>query len=202
MNLAFTHSGQNKRKGCGMKKAIILVGFLLVSRCAFAVLTDLAAASIFVVIGGAAGCCIEANPPLGSVRAHKNHGWAAREGLAFSRILTSPLNLVLAPCGMSHANISTEERTGFDKFAAEPVVFVASVCYGAVGTVDEILVGTFEALTTMKARPVYYPWETSRVSSNVMKRWLAPSKDSESAQKNTSKSLLQDEASCLRKSNQ
>ena len=103
---------------------------------------------------------------------------------------------------MTQANVSTEERTGFDKFAAEPVVFVASVCYGAVGTVDEILVGTFEALTTMKARPVFYPWETSRVSSNVMKRWLAPSKDSESAQKNTSKSLLQDEASCLRKSNQ
>ena len=80
---------------------------------------------------------------------------------------------------MTQANISTEERTGFDKFAAEPVVFLASVCYGAVGTVDEILVGTFEALTTMKVRQVYYPWETYRVSSDAMRGRLVPSKDSQ-----------------------
>ena len=79
------------------------------------------------------------------------------------------------------------ERTGFDKFAAEPVVFVASVCYGAVGTVDEILVGTFEALTTMKVKQVYYPWEAYRVSSNAMRGRLVPNKDSQKAQESASK---------------
>lgn len=160
-----------------MKKTICLVGFLLVSRCAFAILADLAAVPVYVVTVCAAKCCMEE----GSVRADKHLGWAAREGLAFSRILTSPLNVLLAPCGMSQANVSTEGRTGFDKFAAEPVVFVASVCYGAVGTVDEILVGTFEALTTMKVRQVYYPWETYRVSSDAMRGRLVPSKDVEKA---------------------
>ena len=82
---------------------------------------------------------------------------------------------------MTQANVSTEERTGFDKFAAEPVVFVASVCYGAVGTVDEILVGTFEVLTTMKVKQVYYPWETYRVSLDAMRSRLVPGKDSEKA---------------------
>ena len=162
-----------------MKKAIILVGLLLVSRCSFAILADLAAVPVYVVTVCAAKCCIEEHPPQGSVRADIRLGWAAREGLAFSRILTSPLNVVLAPCGMTQANISTEERTGFDKFAAEPVVFLASVCYGAVGTVDEVLVGTFEALTTMKIKQVYYPWETYRVSSNAMRGRLVPSKDSQ-----------------------
>ena len=171
-----------------MKKTIILIGFLLASRCAFAILAHLVAGPVaYVVTVCAANCCIEENPPQGSVRADKHLGWAAREGLAFSRILTSPLNVVLAPCGMTQANISTEERTGFDKFAAEPVVFVASVCYGAVGTVDEVLVGTFEALTTMKIKQVYYPWETYRVSSNAMRGRLVPDKDSERVQKSPSK---------------
>ena len=170
-----------------MKKMICLVAFLLVSRCAFAILADLAAAPVYVVTVCAAKCCIEENPPQGNVRADKRLGWAAREGLAFSRILTSPLNILLAPCGMTQANVSTEERTGFDKFAAEPVVFVASVCYGAVGTVDEILVGTFEALTTMKVKQVYYPWETYRVSSDAMRGRLVSDKDSEGEQKSASK---------------
>lgn len=164
-----------------MKKIICLVGFLLVSRCAFAILAHLVVVPTYVVTVCAAKCSMEENPPQGSVRADKHLGWAAREGLAFSRILTSPLNVLLAPCGMSQANVSTEGRTGFDKFAAEPVVFVASVCYGAVGTVDEILVGTFEALTTMKVRQVYYPWETYRVSSDAMRGRLVPSKDVEKA---------------------
>lgn len=163
-----------------MKKIICLVGFLLVSRCAFAILAELVGGPVvYVVTACAAKCCMEENPPQGSVRADKHLGWAAREGLAFSRILTSPLNILLAPCGMTQANISTEERTGFDKFAAEPVVFVASVCYGAVGTVDEILVGTFEVLTTMKVKQVYYPWETYRVSSDAMRGRLVPNKGPE-----------------------
>ena len=170
-----------------MKKVIVLVGILLVSRCCFAILADLAAVLVYVVTVCAAKCCMEENPPQGSVRADKHLGWAAREGLALSRILTSPLNLVLAPCGMTQANVSTEERTGFDKFAAEPVVFIASVCYGAVGTVDEILVGTFEALTTMKVWQVYYPWETYRVSSDAMRGRLVPNKPTQKSQKSASK---------------
>ena len=170
-----------------MKKTIIFVGLLLVSRCGFAILADLAAAPVYVVTVCAAKCCMEENPPQGSVRADEHLGWASREGLAFSRILTSPLNILLAPCGMTQANVSTEERTGFDKFAAEPVVFVASVCYGAVGTVDEILVGTFEVLTTMKVKQVYYPWETYRVSSDAMRGRLVPNKDSQKAQESASK---------------
>ena len=170
-----------------MKKVIILVGFLLVSRCAFAILAHLVAVPAYVVTVCAAKCSMEENPPQGSVRTDEHLGWAAREGLAFSRILTSPLNILLAPCGMTQANISTEGRTVFDKFAAEPVVFVASVCYGAVGTVDEVLVGTFEALTTMKIKQVYYPWETYRVSSNAMRGRLVPDKDSERVQKSPSK---------------
>ena len=166
-----------------MKKTIIFVGLLLVSRCAFAFLAHLVGGPVaYVVIGGAAKCCIEEHPPQGSVRADKHLGWAAREGLAFSRILTSPLNILLAPCGMTQANVSMEGRTGFDKVVAEPVVFVASVCYGAVGTVDEILVGTFEVLTTLKVKQVYYPWETYRVSSDAMRGRLVPNKDSEKAQ--------------------
>lgn len=170
-----------------MKKTICLVAFLSVSRCAFAILADLAAAPVYVVTVCAAKCSMEENPPQGSVRADKHLGWAAREGSAFSRILTSPLNILLAPCGMTQANVSTEERTGFDKFAAEPVVFVASVCYGAVGTVDEILVGTFEVLTTMKVKQVYYPWETYRVSSDAMRGRLVPNKDSQKAREGASK---------------
>ena len=170
-----------------MKKTIIFVGLLLVSRCGFAILADLAAAPVYVVTVCAAKCCMEENPPQGSVRADEHLGWASREGLAFSRILTSPLNILLAPCGMTQANVSTEERTGFDKFAAEPVVFVASVCYGAVGTVDEILVGTFEALTTMKVKQIYYPWETYRVSADAMRGRLVPNKDSEKEHKCASK---------------
>ena len=170
-----------------MKKTIILIGFLLVSRCSFAILADLAAVPVYVVTVCAAKCCIEENPPQGSVRADMRLGWAAREGLAFSHILTSPLNVVLAPCGMTQANVSTKERTGFDKFAAEPVVFLASVCYGAVGTVDEILVGTFEALTTMKVRQGYYPWEAYRVSADAMRGRLVPNKDSQKAQERASK---------------
>ena len=171
-----------------MKKAIILIGFLLASRCAFAILAHLVAGPVaYVVTVCAANCCIEEHPPQGSVRADKHLGWAARKGLAFSRILTSPLNVVLAPCGMTQANIFTEERTGFDKFAAEPVVFLDSVCYGAVGTVDEILVGTFEVLTTMKVKQVYYPWETYRVSSDAMRGRLVPNKDSQKAQEGASK---------------
>ena len=171
-----------------MKKTIILIGFLLASRCAFAILAHLVAGPVaYVVTVCAANCCIEEHPPQGSVRADMRLGWAAREGLAFSRILTSPLNVVLAPCGMTQANVSTEERTGFDKFAAEPIVFVTSVCYGAVGTFDEILVGTFEVLTTMKVKQVYYPWETYRVSSDAMRGRLVPNKDSQKAQEGASK---------------
>ena len=69
-----------------MKKAIILVGFILASRCAFAILAHIAAAPVYVVTVCAAKCCIEENPPQGSVRADMRLGWAAREGLACSSL--------------------------------------------------------------------------------------------------------------------
>ena len=58
-----------------MKKTIILIGFLLASRCAFAILAHLVAGPVaYGVTVCAANCCIEEHPPQGSVRADKHLG--------------------------------------------------------------------------------------------------------------------------------
>jgi len=121
-----------------------------------------------------ARCAMETNPPVGSIRARRNLGVWEREGLAVSRVLASPLNVLLAPCGMNYVNCTKKDRPVFDKVATTPAVFVASVLYGACGTVTEICVGMFEMLTTMKVNQVYYPWETDRVSCDDMDKLLTP----------------------------
>ena len=167
-----------------MKKLIFLAGFLWVFPFAQAAWVPGEALLVPIVAPYcAAKCCVEENPPRDGIRADETLGWATREGLAVSRILTSPLNLLCAPYGMSQANNSSQTRTSFDKFAVGPTLTVVSVCYGAFGTVDEILVGAFEMLTTMKVRQVYYPWETYRVSSEVMRKWLEPGADSGKAER-------------------
>jgi len=121
-----------------------------------------------------AWCGMETNPPPDSIRARKNVGILEREGLAIARVLTSPLNLLAASYGMEKANKTAGNRTKFDQFAATPTVGVISILYGACGTVDEILVGVFEMLTTLKVNQVYYPWETYRVSCKDMTKLLTP----------------------------
>lgn len=170
-----------------MKKAICSGVFVLASHFVFALPPGEALLVPIVAPYCVAKCSIETNPPSDSIRANENLGWAAREGLAVSRVLTSPLNLLLAPYGMGHANESSKSRSKFDKFAVGPILGITSICYGALGTVDEILVGTFEMLTTMKVKQVYYPWETYRVSSDVMSGWLNPTTDSD--KKRTMRSL-------------
>ena len=91
-----------------------------------------------------------------------NYGFFAREGMAFSRVLTSPLNVVLPYFGV--CNAYKDEECTFEYFTAMPGTLVVYAFYGAASTVDEVCVGTFEILTSMQVNQVYYPWESYRVS--------------------------------------
>jgi len=158
---------------------IRLVAFVMASGWASAhghyVPPELLALPVCAVVGcgmGVARCAMEENPPADSIRARMNLGIWEREGLAATRVLSSPLNVITAPCGMNYVNLTKRNRALFDKVATTPAVLIVSILYGACGTADEILVGAFEMLTTMKVKQVYYPWETDRVSCDDMTKIL------------------------------
>ncbi len=91
-----------------------------------------------------------------------NYGFLAREGMAFSRVLTSPLNVILPYFGVCYAY--RDEESTFEYFTAMPGMLAVYAFYGAASTVDEVCVGTFEILTSMQVKQVYYPWESYSAS--------------------------------------
>lgn len=100
-----------------------------------------------------------------------NYGFFAREGMAFSRVLTSPLNVVLPYFGV--CNAYKDEESTFEYFTAMPGMLVVYAFYGAASTVDEVCVGTFEILTSMQVNQVYYPWESYRVSYDRIQKAIS-----------------------------
>ena len=96
------------------------------------------------------------------------YNFFAREGMAFSRVLTSPLNLLLPLYGMPQGYKTAAEMSGFESFVASPGLLVISALYGASGAFDEVCVGAFEILTSLQVRRVYYPWESFTVSRDAV----------------------------------
>ena len=111
-----------------------------------------------------------------------NYGFFAREGMAFSRVLTSPLNVVLPYFGV--CNAYKDEESTFEYFTAMPGMLVVYAFYGAASTVDEVCVGTFEILTSMQVNQVYYPWESYRVSYDRIQKAISDGRTRRSALKN------------------
>ena len=97
-----------------------------------------------------------------------NYGFFAREGMAFSRVLTSPLNAVLPYFGV--CNAYKDEESTFEYFTSMPGMLAVYSFYAAASTVDEVCVGTFEILTSMQVKQVYYPWESYRASYDLIQK--------------------------------
>ena len=97
-----------------------------------------------------------------------SYGFFAREGMAFSRVLTSPLNVVLPYFGIGYAY--EDEESTFEYFTAMPGILAVYSFYAAASTVDEVCVGTFEILTSMQVKQVYYPWESYRASYDLIQK--------------------------------
>ena len=76
--------------------------------------------------------------------------WAAREGLAFGRVLTSPLAI---PC------VGFALTDGCENENAVGIVFIAGAAVGSWMTLEEIGIGLTEALTCSQYKDPAYPWE-------------------------------------------
>lgn len=124
-----------------------------------------AVAAPFLVVKGFIICGRDCDKERVSKR-EGNYGFFAREGMAFSRVLTSPLNVVLPYFGV--CNAYKDEESTFEYFTAMPGMLVVYAFYGAASTVDEVCVGTLEILTSMQVKQVYYPWESYRVSYDLI----------------------------------
>ena len=113
-----------------------------------------------------ASCCIDFN----SARVEKrkgDYGFFAREGLAFSRIFTSPLNVVCPIVGtpMRFREDAKDKVPWLWYSVAVPCQGVFGAVCGACSAAGEVAVGTFEMLTSLQVADVYYPWESYAVFS-------------------------------------
>jgi len=109
-----------------------------------------------------AGCKITETPLPGSVRAEEG-GVLAREGLAFSRILTSPVQLPLTYAGLYsyYYEDGKPVRIGHtDPFSKGVSSLLHGSLAGPICICEEICVGLVEMLSTVQFRTVIYPWET------------------------------------------
>ena len=109
-----------------------------------------------------------------------NYGFLAREGMAFSRVLTSPLNVILPYFGVCYAY--RDEESTFEYFTAMPGMLAVYAFYGAASTVDEVCVGTFEILTSMQVKQVYYPWESYSASYDLIQKSIRDGREHKAAE--------------------
>lgn len=118
--------------------------------------------ALLAVLSLAAGCRITEAPPKGSVR-DCPHGFFAREGLAFSRLLSSPVQLPLSYAGLYsyYYDDGKPMRFGYtDPFSKGLCSLLHGSVSGPVFICEEICVGLAEILSTVQFNSVIYPWET------------------------------------------
>lgn len=109
-----------------------------------------------------AGCKITETPPKGSCR-DAEHGVLAREGLAFSRVITSPIQLPLTYAGLyaHYFDDGKPMRLGHtDPFSKGVSTLLCGSVKGPICICEELVVGLAEILTTAQFNSVIYPWET------------------------------------------
>ena len=113
------------------------------------------------------GCIIDKETPSSGVRSlNRENGALAREGLAFSRLLSSPLSV---PLYMGHAYNDLDDgkpmRIGYtDPLTRSFNALTCGVIGGAFIMCGEVVVSLPELLTTTQFKSVYYPWETFTIN--------------------------------------
>lgn len=118
--------------------------------------------ALLVVLSLIAGCKITEAPPEGGVR-DCQHGFFAREGLAFSRLLSSPVQLPLSYAGLYSYYYDDGKPMRFghtDPFSKGLCSLLHGSVSGPVFICEEICVGLAEILSTVQFNRVIYPWET------------------------------------------
>ena len=91
------------------------------------------------------------------------NGPLEREGLALSRIVLSPMNII----GHSYAQI---EHYGGVGVVLSPIIIATAVPGGTLAACCDILTGVGEMLTFQQCRGVSYPWESFDYKTSD--RWM------------------------------
>ena len=110
------------------------------------------------------GCKITEPPAEGSIRYDDgSRGVLAREGLAFSRLITSPVQLPLTYAGLYSYFYDDGKpmRFGYtDPFSKALCSLLHGSVAGPICICEEICVSVVEILSTVQFNSVIYPWET------------------------------------------
>lgn len=112
---------------------------------------------VAAILAVAAGC---ASSEL--TQAPEVEGPLAKEGMAFSRIALSPVNII----GHAYAQV---EHYGSVGVVLSPILIVAAVPGGTMAVCSDILTGLGEMLTLEQARRVKYPWQSFNYEDS--ERW-------------------------------
>jgi hypothetical protein len=98
-----------------------------------------------------------------------NPNFIEREGWAFTRVLTSPIN-VLGPTIATYNHIySDADWHVAESILVSPFVPILTIPAGAFATCADVLTGMGEIITTLHFHKVAFPWET--YDYNVAKWW-------------------------------
>ena len=160
-------------------KRIIAMATLAISFAAFAGGALQAGAEVgLLVCREALKCASDKKVEPNSIRG-RQHSFCEKEGLALSRIVSAPLNVLEAPVGMIGGFCTDETRGVGKKVCCTPLMLVGGLLYGAFGSVDEIGIGLFEVFTGRKAKNAYYPWETYSVTYRAIQERPEPLKEDE-----------------------
>ena len=112
---------------------------------------------VAAILAVAAGC---ASSEL--TQAPEVEGPLAKEGMAFSRIALSPVNII----GHAYAQV---EHYGSVGVVLSPILIVAAVPGGTMATCSDILTGLAELLMFEQERNVKYPWQSFNYDDS--ERW-------------------------------
>lgn len=108
----------------------------------------------FVILTGCTTDPFGEYTPTGVRAENYNPDVLTREGLAFSRILTSP---IVIPHLMAHGWHTTKDR---DVLTRSFTFLANGITLGPFIIAEEIVVGTLEMLTFQQFKSSFYPWET------------------------------------------
>lgn len=98
-----------------------------------------------------------------------NPNFIEREGWAFTRVVTSPIN-VLGPTIATYNHIySDADWHVAESILVSPFVPILTIPAGAFATCADVLTGMGEIITTLHFHKVAFPWET--YDYNVAKWW-------------------------------